>query len=162
MTEIRFYHLTRTSLDRALPELLEKCYERGWRSVVLTSSDQRVEQLDDHLWTYDKDDFSKASFLPHGSARDGHPEDQPIWVTAQDENPNGATVLFLTAGMISNHIGDFTLVCDLFDGRDPQAVAAARDRWRAAKQAGHTLAYWQQGDTGGWQEKQREEGKVSV
>lgn len=158
MTEVRFYHLTRTSLDRALPELLEKCLTRGWRSVVLTSSRDRVEHLDDHLWTYDKDAYSKASFLPHGSARDGQAADQPIWITDIDENPNAASVLFLTAGTSSTRVADYRFVCDLFDGRDPESVAAARERWRAIRAAGHTLAYWQQGETGGWQEKQRIDG----
>ena len=67
MTEIRFYHLQRTTLEAALPPMLEKTLERGQRAVVLAGSDERVEQLTDHLWTYDE-----GGFLPHGSARDGN------------------------------------------------------------------------------------------
>ena len=48
-----------------LPELLEKSYERGWRVVVQAASDERVDALDAHLWTYRDDNF-----LPHGTARE--------------------------------------------------------------------------------------------
>ena len=32
--EVWFYHLERTSLDQALPELLEKTLARGWKALV--------------------------------------------------------------------------------------------------------------------------------
>ena len=146
MTEIGFYHLTRTPLERALPRLLEKVAGSGRRAVVLTGSAERAEALNALLWTYDP-----GSFLPHGTARDGNPGEQPIWLTPQDENPNGATVLVLVDGMVSEQLATYERCLDLFDGNDPEAVAAARDRWRTAKQAGHTLTYWQQTDQGGWQ-----------
>jgi len=154
--EIRFYHLQRTTLERALPELLEKCLGRGWRAVVLTSSADRCEALTQHLWTY-----GDSSFLPHGNAQDGEPERQPIWLTDSDENPNGASVLFLTGGMESGRLADYDLVCDLFDGNHGEALAAARRRWTAAKEGGHTLAYWQQTPQGRWEQKQRVEGRTA-
>src|SRR6185503_11786203 len=57
MTEVVFYHLVRKPLEKALPELLEKSYERGWRVVVQASSDERVDALDAHLWTYNDANF---------------------------------------------------------------------------------------------------------
>jgi len=36
----------------------------------------------------------------------------------------------------------------LCDGKDAAAVAAARRRWKAVKDAGHSLTYWQQGSRG--------------
>ena len=148
MTEIRFYHLTRKPLERALPELLEKVLERDWRAVVMAGSEQRVEALNALLWTY-----GDRSFLPHGSARDGTPDRQPIWLTSLDENPNGAHVLILTDGAISAAVPDYGLCCELFDGRDQDAVAAARERWQAYRSAGHALTYWQQTERGGWEQK---------
>jgi len=153
MTEIRFYHLQRASLEQALPTLLEKCLERGWRAVVLTSSWERCDALTRHLWTY-----GDSTFLPHGNREDGEADRQPVWLTDTDENPNGASVLFLTGGTTSAALARYDLVCDLFDGRDPDAVAAARDRWRTAKAAGHALAYWQQSAQGKWEQKQKVEG----
>jgi DNA polymerase-3 subunit chi len=134
MTEIRFYHLTRKTLEQALPELLEKTLERGWRAVVMAGSPERVEALTHHLWTYRPD-----SFLPHGSAKDGNAEDQPVWLTVADERPNGAEVLFLVDGAQTAQPGAYARVCEIFDGNDETAVAAARARWKAYKAGNHDL-----------------------
>lgn len=148
MTDIGFYHLTRTPLERALPRLLEKVVETGARAVVIASSSDRVEALSSVLWTYDQ-----GSFLPHGSARDGEAEEQPIWLTTDDENPNGATVLVLADGAKSTAVAAYARCLDMFDGNDPSAVAAARERWRGYTAAGHALTYWQQNARGGWEKK---------
>ncbi len=147
MTDIAFYHLQRSPLERALPKLLEKTLQAGKRALVVTGSGARVEALNALLWTYDQD-----AWLPHGSARDGHAEDQPIWITDGDDNPNGATFLFLTDGC-SGPVAEFERCFDMFDGNDAQSVAAARERWKKWKEDGHTLAYWQQTETGGWAQK---------
>ena len=149
MTEIRFYHLTRTALESALPQMLEKTLERGQRAVIMAGSQERVEALTSRLWTY-----GDQSFLPHGSAQDGHAEDQPIWLTDGDEAPNGASVLFLTDGAASQRMGDYALCAILFDGNDDSAVSAARAQWTDLKAEGHDLSYWQQNERGGWQKKQ--------
>lgn len=148
MTEVRFYHLVRTDLARALPQMLQRTLERGQRALVVLGSNERVEALNAALWTYDP-----KSFLPHGSAAEGHAEDQPVWLTDSDENPNGAQVLFLTEGAHSNRLGDFALVAELFDGRDEEAVAAARERWKEYKAAGHELTYWRQDERGRWEQQ---------
>ncbi len=143
MSEIRFYHLTRKTLEQVLPELLEKTLERGWRAVVMASSPERAEALNQHLWTYNPN-----GFLPHGGKKDGYPEDQPIWLTSEDERPNEAAVLFLADGAHSTRHAEYERICEVFDGTDETALAAARQRWGDYKQAGHTLSYWQQGDRG--------------
>ena len=148
MTEIRFYHLTRTPLERALPALLERALAAGMRSVVIAGSQERVEALNQLLWTYEE-----RSFLPHGSRRDGRPERQPIWLTTEDENPNGADCLVLTDGAGSDRVGEYRRCLDLFNGQDPAAVDAARARWKTWKEAGHELSYWQQDESGRWQQK---------
>jgi DNA polymerase-3 subunit chi len=147
MAEVGFYHLTSTPLERALPRLLEQALAQGYRIVVMAGSDERVLALDALLWTY-----SDASFLPHGTARDGNALRQPVFLTAGDDNPSEATMLVLVDGAASAHLGDFKRVCDMFDGNDAEAVAAARARWRAAKEEGHTLTYLQQTGTG-WEKR---------
>ncbi len=146
MTDVRFYHLRISPLERALPRLLAKAYEAGWRAVVMAGSDERIAALDAALWTFDP-----ASFLPHGSARDGDPEFQPIYLTTREENPGGADLLVLTDGVEASFIDRFARCLDLFDGNDAEAVAAARERWRRLKAAGHEITYWQQNDRGAWE-----------
>jgi DNA polymerase-3 subunit chi len=100
------------------------------------------------LWTYKAD-----GFLPHGAAADGNAEHQPVWLTDADENPNGASVLFLTDGAVSGNVAGYDLCCELFDGNDDEIAAAARDRWRGYLEAGHLLTYWQQSTEGKWEKK---------
>ena len=93
MAEVLFYHLERQPLERRCRGCLQRSLERGWRVVVKVGSDERLEALNAHLWSFDD-----ASFLPHGAAADGHAEAQPIWLTTGDDNPNGANVRFLVDG----------------------------------------------------------------
>jgi DNA polymerase III subunit chi len=147
MAEYGFYHLLTTPLERALPRLLERARAQGHRMVVRAASSERVEHLNALLWTYDD-----AGFLPHGSARDGNPAEQPIWLSDAQENPNGASILFLVDGVEAGDIADFSRCIDMFDGNDAAAVEAARSRWRRAQAGGHALTYWQQ-TAAGWEKK---------
>ena len=94
MTEILFYHLERQPLERVLPALIEKSLARGWRVVVQAASDERIEALDAHLWTYSDD-----SFLPHGTWREGEAREHPVLLTLDADNPNSAAVRFLIDGV---------------------------------------------------------------
>jgi len=143
MAEVGFYHLTRTSPDAALPALLGRTLAAGQRALVRCGSEARVAALDEALWA-SKD----PEWLPHGTARTGHGGLQPIWLTAGEDCPNGARYLFLLDGLQAADAAVFDRVFDLFDGQDTAAVAAARGRWAAAKEAGLVLAYWQQAERG--------------
>ena len=146
MAEILFYHLERRPLESVLPDMLRRSLERGWRVVVQVGSDERLEALNAHLWTFDD-----ASFLPHGSAADGHSADQPIWLTTGDDNPNGATVRFLVDGARTADFTGYSRLVFLFDAADPEAVQSARETWKAAKGAPDAEAtYWRQDDKGRW------------
>ena len=151
MTEVLFYHLKGQTPEQVLPALLQKSLERGWRVVVQASSDERVEALDAHLWTW-RDD----SFLPHGTSRDTEAAEQPIMLTASADNPNGATVRFLVDGAeMTDDLADaskgYERIVMLFDGDDPDAVEAARARWTKAKAAGAEVTYWRADENGRWQ-----------
>lgn len=148
MTDIRFYHLTVQSLDQALPAILTKALDAGHKILVKCPSEATATRISDQLWTFRPD-----AFLPHGTKKDGFDADQPIYLTAGNDNPNTAGMLVLTGGAVAENIGDFTLCCEMLDGHDGEAVSAARERWKAYKDAGHDITYYQQTDTGGWDKK---------
>lgn len=148
MAEIGFYHLQRSPLDRVLPKLLDKILSTGKRAVVVAGSEERVEALAAALWT-----FEAGSFLPHGTRRDGHAEDQPVWLTDLDENPNDARFAVLVDGASIANLDAYERCLEIFDGNDDEAVAAARARWKGYRDAGHTIKYYQQTDAGGWEQK---------
>jgi DNA polymerase-3 subunit chi len=149
MTELLFYHLQRQPVERVLPPLLEKSLARGWRVVVQCASEERVEALDAHLWTY-RDD----GFLPHGTHRDGVAADQPVLITVHDDNPNAAAVRFLIDGApLPAELTGYERIVLIFDGDDEEALQEARRHWTAAKAAGLTLTYWQVDEDGRWARK---------
>lgn len=147
MGEVRFHHLERRRVDQALPELLERLYAEGRRAVVRLPSPEAVEALNDRLWTY-----ADASFLPHGSAGDGDPMSQPVFLTDGAGNPNGADALVVLGGSgMDPGDGAFALQVRLFDGRDDEAVAEARRAWKRLRDEGVPVSYWREGEDGGWE-----------
>lgn len=148
MTEVAFYQLQRAPLEAVLPRLLERTLAANRRALVLAGSAERVEALAGLLWTYRPD-----SWLPHGTVKDGAASDQPVWLSETDDNPNGASYLFLTDGAGTDRMADYERCFDLFDGNDEAAVAAARERWTALKAEGHALTYWQQDGRGKWEKR---------
>jgi len=140
MPEIGFYHLTRSDAASSLPPLLARTLALGERALILCPDQTIVSALDDSLW--------KPEWLPHGTAATPPPAWQPIYLTTTQENPANATFLFLVDATDLPNLTPYKRVFDLFDGNAENAVTAARARWRAAKEAGHTLTYWRQTESG--------------
>lgn len=134
--------------------LLSKVYDAGMNALVLASSEERVEDINSFLWTY-----NDAAWLPHGSKKDGNAEYQRIWISDDaSQNPNNAEVLVLVDGAtvdLSNddNLKAYSRCLNIFDGRDEESVLASRKYWKEAKGKDFELHYWQQTDAGGWQEK---------
>ncbi|QHC35838.1 DNA polymerase III subunit chi [Komagataeibacter xylinus] len=139
MAQIGFYHLTRSKAVEVLPALLGRTLAAGKRAVIRCGAAERVAELDDGLWR-----STNPLWLPHGTRAMGHAEWQPIWLTEGEDVPNGATFAFLLDGVEMPDLAAFERVFDLFDGHDEAAVARARARWVAWREAGHELSYWQQ------------------
>lgn len=147
MTDIQFYHLLSTPLERALPKLMEKAIATGEHVLVLVGNEQMMDTLNTALWSY-----SEQSFLPHGSSKDPNPEQQPIYITYAEENPTDAKILVVTDGSQLDDFGDTKKVLDVFNGHDDAEVTKARARWKAYKEAGHNIRYIQQQESGGWKD----------
>lgn len=147
-TEIRFYHLKFKPLDQALPEILEKALEKGHRIVVKHPDEKRIKQLNDAIWTFRTD-----SFIPHGTKAEGFAEDQPVWLTTEDENPNTADVLIVTGGAEPKDEENYTLCCEILEDSQPEALQSSRARWKDYKDKGYDVTYWQQGEQGQWLKK---------
>lgn len=144
-TTIQFYHLLSTSRARAVPKLMEKMLSSGQRAVLLLGSDAELKAMSDALWANDP-----ASFLPHGTARDGHTSEQPIYLSLTDENPNGAQILCVLDGSLPASVTNYSKLLDVFDGNSEAETAAARTRWAHYKAAGFALQYIKQQPGGGW------------
>ena len=148
MAEVLFYHLTESTLEEALPGLLERSLARGWRAVVQTGTEERRDALDTHLWTF-RDD----SFLAHATEREAHPQDQPVLLTTGADNANGAQIRFLVDGATPPDLSAYQRAVFMFDGHDQLQLEAARGHWKMVKAAGHTVTYWQQTPDKRWERK---------
>ncbi|TCL70243.1 DNA polymerase III subunit chi [Rhizobium sp. BK251] len=148
MTEVLFYHLTESKLEDALPPLLDKSVERGWRVVVQAKEAARRDLLDAHLWTFRED-----SFLPHGTDEGDMAASQPVLLTTSADNANDATVRFFVDGADASGVEGYARVVFMFDGYDQEQLEAARAQWKKLKGEGHNLTYWQQSGEGRWEKK---------
>lgn len=149
MTEVLFYHLQRQPLEAVLPTLLERSLDRGWRVAVQGTSADRLEALDDRLWTY-RDD----SFLPHALDGGEDAAEEAVLLTLAQANSNGATVRFLVDGAdLPEETEGYERIVILFDGNDDEALARARSQWKTVKSRGLGATYWQQDDGGRWEKK---------
>lgn len=148
MTEVLFYHLTESTLEDALPPLLEKSLERGWKAVVQTGSDERRASLDQHLWTW-RDD----SFLAHGLDHEPHAAEQPVLLTTGQGAANDARIRFLVDGASPPDLSGYERAVFMFDGHDETQVQQAREHWKVMKAAGHQATYWQQTPERRWERK---------
>ncbi len=150
MTRVDFYHLQKKTLDEVLPLLLQKAYSTGKRIKIKVGTEERVEFLNSLLWTYNDE-----SFLPHGSKKDGFADQQPIWLSADSENLNSAVFLFLVDGAEERaaDLQNYERVFNIFDGNSAAALQQARLLWKEYKNSGCEVYYWQQNDSGKWEQK---------
>ena len=151
--EIRFYHLTKTPLERALPQILEKTLEQDIKSLIYGADEARLKALSKAIWGY-----KPTSFITHGLTKDGHPEKQPILLssdTPHDKAKNEARLLVSISG--ENLAAPFAFPYErwfhFFDGNDDAETKNARAIWKELmNNEGHELIYYQQGDRG-WEKK---------
>ena len=146
MTEVLFYHLTESTLEEALPALVERSLARGWKVVIQACSDERRDALDQHLWTFRED-----AFIGHGTDHEPHAAEQPVLLTTGAGNANAAEIRFLVDGGRPPDLSQYQRVVFMFDGHDEMQLALARQDWKAVRAAGHQATYWKQTPDRRWE-----------
>jgi DNA polymerase-3 subunit chi len=145
MSDVRFYHVTQMAPEKAAGKLLEKILSTGRRVHVYCANQERVDHVNQALWTY-----HPTSFLPHGTAKDGRPQDQLIWIASDLNVCNGATTLLCLDPIEIQDLSLFDMCLDLFSEDEAHTIALARNRWKVYKEAGHSITYWKQDPGGTW------------
>ena len=150
MIRVDFYHLQRSSLEQILPKLCEKAYSTGKRIKIQLGTEERIEFINTLLWTYNEE-----SFLPHGSKKDGFSEEQPVFISADEDNPNGASLLILADGAMPNPdtLQHYERVLNIFDGTNDVSLNNARNYWKQIRDLDGELHYWQQNEKGSFEQK---------
>jgi DNA polymerase-3 subunit chi len=142
-----FYHLEGSTIENVLPELLEKTLAKGWRALVKLPEDMLAE-MDDLLWT-----FRDESFLPHGRDDEPMADWQPILLSAETESAKGFDAVFLIGGADISEMEGVQRAMVMINGRSQSDVTRERGRWKALKDAGADLSYYQQNSRGSWEKK---------
>ncbi len=148
MSRIDFYHLQKSTLEEALPLLVLKAYQTGQHIKIKVGNEVRVGFLSTLLWTFDEE-----SFLPHGTKKDEFAELQPIYLSSDDELPNGAKILFVVDGAdLSPELCEkYERVLYIFNGQSENELMMARNMWKSFLKTDRERHYWKQNELGKWE-----------
>lgn len=101
--EIVIYHLTISTIEKVLPQLIEKTYEKNQTCLLFLENKELLVSLNKILWTY-----SKLSFLPHSNEfQDLQAErikDEKIFLTTNLNLQNDPQVIFNLRHEIFNNL----------------------------------------------------------
>ncbi|RYD64444.1 MAG: DNA polymerase III subunit chi [Sphingomonadales bacterium] len=143
--QVDFYHLTRSPIERVLPQIAEKVLESGGRLLVVSSDEVARAKLDQTLWSY-----KPESFLPHGRAGGEEDARQAVLIAEGPEAANGARNIALVDGVWLDEALAFDRAFHFFD---EDAIAEARVAWKAlAERDGVERRYWRQDENGRWEQ----------
>ena len=149
--EIFFYHLQRQPLAAVLPQLVEKCLERGWR--VRHRRQPRRSASRRSTTTFGSIPTRALSHMPVTAMRTRSAT--PWSSTLAGTNPNGAQVRFLVenAAVLPDDAANYSKNRRFVDGDDEGYSGLARATWRTVRESGYQATYWQQYDSGRWEKK---------
>lgn len=143
---VRFYQLATTPLEKVLVGVLEKAWTRKMLICLLAHDTTHAQALDDLLWR-----VPHGGFLPHGQWNRPDPERQPILISLEPDERNGASVIVLTTPRLLPDPARFDLVIDFVCGQDPMTLAESRKRYRHYKDLACNMEYWTKTPQGKWQ-----------
>jgi DNA polymerase-3 subunit chi len=132
VTRVEFIKLERPERARHLCELAEEFFLLGERVVVLVEDDNQGVTLDQFMWSW-----KKGAFVPH-VFDNGAMEclDEPVVITAREENPNGGGVLVAGRPCALEFARRFRMVIDFAELYDDTLRDASRERFRSYREAG--------------------------
>jgi DNA polymerase-3 subunit chi len=131
MTDISFYFNVR-SREQALCQLAGKALAQGKSIWILTGSEAASQAVDRLLW-----ETPPTGFLPHCSADATIASQTPIIVDHRVELLAARDVLFNWTDRVAPRFSEFARLIEIVD-TDEALRLAARERWSAYKQLGHT------------------------
>jgi len=147
MTEVLFYHLQDTTLERVLPPLLEKSLARGWRVAVQTGSEERAEAIDAHLWTGARIRSCRTALARR--RRRGAAGGAGGWTRPTRTAPMS---LHRRQRGLPADCDSYARVVMVFNGDDDEALGGARGVV-GRQGARFEITYWQTDERGRWQQR---------
>ncbi len=138
MNNITFYHIQNEEYVKNTCKLIEAEYLKGDKILVRAKDDAAQEELNDVLWQ-----FSKKSFIPHGSKFDDKASMQDVYITTDTEIPNNSQTLILYNIF---HLTEydkkyFKNLAVIFYGNQESHLNNARALYKNLKLEGYSMSY---------------------
>ncbi len=151
MTPIIFYLISSDSDDFLYSFIMSKMLKENIRTIIYCNEQSEADRIDDKFWK-----LGHTSFLPHGSYRDARPEDQPVYITNKEENPNGATSLVFYGVPSNTFISSFEKTITIYNMQDLNLMKLAQERYRQLKGFVDVelICHMKQGQSASWQDGQ--------
>ena len=145
MTEIFFYKLKNLSIELFLISLIEKSISKNWNSLVLLDNIERMEEINDLMWT-----FNDTSFIPHGSQSDLNPDKHKVYLTCNEENLNNSSVIFSIDGIIINQPDNWKRCIYIFNEQNLKVTDELESYKRGIEDLNYDLKSFEQDNNGKW------------
>ena len=148
MSEVYFYHLTKTRLEVALPKILERALSADWSVELRIGTKAEEEPISDAIWKGPED-----SFLPHCLEDNDKLHDYPIVLSKSPlSEVRDCLIVIDQAELQENEVEKFKRVCLLFDSKNEIELTNARKTWKSLSDAGLKTSYWAE-NNGKWTKK---------
>jgi DNA polymerase III subunit chi len=145
LTEIFFYKLKNLSIELFLISLIEKSISKNWNSLVLLDNIERMEEINDLMWT-----FNDTSFIPHGSQSDLNPDKHKVYLTCNEENLNNSNIIFSIDGIIINQPDNWKRCIYIFNEQNLKVTDELESYKREIEDLNFGLKSFEQDNNGKW------------
>ena len=148
MSEVFFYHLTKTTLEIALPKILERALSEKWSIEIRTSANTNLDEISNAIWR-----GPDESFLPHCLEDHEDLQDYPIVLCKSPlKDWRDCLIVVDQADLKENEVKNYKRICLIFDAKIEVELSKARKSWKKLSEEGINTAYWAE-DKGRWVKK---------
>ena len=148
MSEVFFYHLTKTTLEIALPKILERALSEEWSIEIRTSANTNLDEISNAIWR-----GPDESFLPHCLEDHEDLQDYPIVLCKSPlKDWRDCLIVVGQADLKENEVKNYKRICLIFDAKIEVELSKARKSWKKLSEEGINTAYWAE-DKGRWVKK---------
>ena len=148
MSEVFFYHLTKTTLEIALPKILERALSEKWSIEIRTSANTNLDEISNAIWR-----GPDESFLPHCLEDHEDLQDYPIVLCKSPlKDWRDCLIVVGQADLKENEVKNYKRICLIFDAKIEVELSKARKSWKKLSDEGINTVYWAE-DKGRWVKK---------
>ena len=148
MSEVFFYHLTNTTLEIALPKILERALSEKWSIEIRTSANTNLDEISNAIWR-----GPEESFLPHCLEDHEDLQDYPIVLCKSPlKDWRDCLIVVSQADLKENEVKNYKRICLIFDAKIEVELSKARKSWKKLSEEGINTVYWAE-DKGRWVKK---------